>query len=351
MIAERKVSQLHNNRVYEDICIFLKELEANSGNDGTRKAYESDIREFFRVTRGKPEKQEINFLTEDDLVYKRNEILEYRQYLIAKGDLCNLTINRKITALKSLFDNLAANDYELNTKIFDFKALKSKVNSYGNLSQTEAERFAETALITERQAKDEKRLLILFAIRTSLRVSEILNVQWDDITQKDGVYVITSVGKGQKERSVAISDKFYNELISLKQEDSEYVFNVSKDSINDMMQRIKTELNIDPKRNITFHSFRKVAIDWEIENTGSYKKAIMQSGHSSMDILHKHYVDKNIDYSQLAGVRMDEEEIEVAFDENITLDDFKEFILNGDSKLKREFESFCKNKLSRTVSE
>lgn len=339
-----KVTQLHRSGVYEDICIFLEELNS-SGSSNTRIGYESDIREFFRVMRQKPEKQEINFLTEDDLVFKRNDILQYRQYLISKGDLVNSTINRKMAALRSLFESLAANDYKVNPKVFHLKNLKEKVNSYGNMSQTEAERFAETVFQTERQFKQDKRLLILFAIRTSLRKEEILNVKWEDITPKDGVYVVNSIGKGQKERNVAISANLYNELLKLKKEDSEYVFNLSKDAIDDMMQRLKKKLNIDPKRNIAFHSFRSVAIDWEIESTGDYKRAIMQSGHSSMDVMHKHYVDKNIDYSQLAGVRM-EGEIVLSFINELGIDDFKEFIINSDTKTQAALKKFIEEKFA-----
>lgn len=341
-VNAEKVVKLNANQVYDDVCIFLKELESSSRSENTRKAYETDIREFFHVVRGKPKGFELN-LTEEDLIFKRNDILEYRQHLIEKGDITNSTINRKITALKSLYENLAANDYKVNTKIFNIKSLKGKINSYGNLSQTEAERFAEMAFIIERQSKEEKRLVILFAIRTSLRKEEILNVKWEDISYKDGVYVVNSIGKGQKERNVAISSKLYNELLVLRNEESEYIFNISTDSIDDMMKRLKKKMNIDPKRNIVFHSFRKVAIDWEIENTGDYKKAIMQSGHGSMDVMHKHYVDKNIDYSQLAGVRMDEE-IDLSFVDKLTIEDFREFIMNGDQRLQRELKNYHKEK-------
>lgn len=339
-----KVTHIHkNNMVYEDICIFLKELEDYSGSKNTRLAYETDIREFFRVMRNKPEKFEINYLTEDELIFKRNDILKYRQSLIAKGDLANSTINRKITALKSLYENLAANDYKINTKIFNVKNLKNKINSYGNLAQTEAERFAEMAFLTERQLREEKKLVILFAIRTSFRIEEILSVTWEDVSFKDGVYVINSIGKGQKERNVAISSKLYNDLLILRNEESDRIFNLSKNAINGMMKRLRKKMNIDPKRNVTFHSFRKVAIDWEIEDTGDYKKAIMQSGHSSMDVLHKYYVNKNIDYSQLAGVRMDEE-VDLSFVDKLTLDDFREFIKNGDKSLQRELTNYYKEK-------
>lgn len=331
MLADKadKVVKLNNTKVYDDILTFFKELEANSGNANTRRAYETDIRDFFRIMKGK----ELQFLTEEDLVFKRNDVLRYRQMLLDSKypTYSNLTINRKMAALSSLFDNLAANDYNVNPKIFKIKRLKTTVNSYGNLSQTEAERFAEMAYLTERTLREEKRLLILFAIRTSFRKEEILNVKWSDFREQDGVYVVRTIGKGQKERETSITAKLYNELLKIKRDDSEYVFNISDSSIDRMMNRLRKKMNIDPKRNITFHSFRKVAIDWELENTGDLKKAILHSGHSSMDVMYQYYANKNIDYSQMPGVRM-EEEIDTSVLTKLNKEQLLEIILDCDQR-------------------
>jgi integrase len=323
-----KVVKLNSSRVYEDISIFLKELDASSGTNNTRKAYETDIRDFFQATRGKS----IEHLTESDLVYRRNDVLQYRQRLMDGTDptYTNLTINRKMSAISSLFESLAANDYKINTTVFKIKSLKVKVNSYGNLSQTEAERFAEMAYTTERELREEKRLLILFAIRTSFRKEEILNVKWTDFRQQNGVYVVKTIGKGQKERETSISCKLYNELLSLKTtNDKEYVFNISDSAIDAMMNRLRKKMNIDPSRNIAFHSFRKVAIDWELEATGDVKKATIHSGHSSMDTLYQYYANKNVDYSQMPGVRM-EEEVDLSILDQLSREDLLYIIKSSD---------------------
>lgn len=341
MLAANNVIHINENSVFSDIMVHLDDKEVYSKN--TRLAYEESIRQFFKIMRGK----EIEHVILNDLIFKRNDIINYRNKLIKDFGYANGTINTKIIAIKGLFENLKANDYDVNPSIFKIKRLKDNPNSYGNLSQTEAERMAHAVFKTEKRKAQIKHLAIMFAIRTSFRLDEILNVKWSDFEYFNGVYKVFTIGKGEKKNTTAISNKMYNQILELKENDHENdkVFKVSSDAITDMMKRLRIELNIPEERNVVFHSFRKVAIDYEFETTGDIKKASLHAGHSSIDTTFKHYLEKNRDYTQTPGVKMDEE-LSLDFMEEMNVEDFKEFFQHSSHKVKLDLCNYFKNKLN-----
>ncbi|PLR99551.1 tyrosine-type recombinase/integrase [Bacillus sp. T33-2] len=356
MLAEN-VIKLKETNLYDDIMAYFDELDNQVLNDDrykknnkqekspTRISYEKNIREFFRIVLNK----EIEHLIIHDLDLKKRDIISYRKQLLDNGN-ANGTVNQKLSSVKSLFNFLSA-EYELNTAIFNLKRLKDNPNSYGHLSQTEAERFAEVAFETEREKPYAKKMLILFAIRSSFRIDVILNIKWRDFEYVDGVYKVTGIGKGNKINTNSISAKLYEQILVLKElnkqtkwnGDPELVFQITEDPINKMMKRLRERLGIPKERNIVFHSFRKVAIDWELEMTGNVKSAALQGNHSNIDTMWKHYVNKQRDFSQTPGVRM-EQEIDLSFLDSLTVDDFKDFIRQGNYKLHVEIHNYFKKK-------
>src|SRR5690606_28374840 len=204
-MSAEKIVKLNNLSVYEDILTYLGELRMHS--EKTAINYETHIRQFFKVMKNK----EIEYLTSEDLKIKRNDVLKYRQILQDQEGYKNNTINQKVAAVKSFYDNLKANEYDVNPSVFKVKKLKGQDDSYGHLSQTEAERMAQTVFKTESTKALAKSLMIRFAIRTSFRLDEILRVKWEDFEYDRGVYKVTTIGKGQKVNTNAISEKFYNE--------------------------------------------------------------------------------------------------------------------------------------------
>lgn len=328
-----KIVQLHKNEIYEDIKTFLNNHEQYSKN--TRNTFESHIKEFFKITR----KVEIEHLREEDLDYKPNDILNYREFLIKRRKNSNNTVNQKVSAIKLLFENLKANGHSINDEIFKaIKPLKVIANQYETLTLEEAEQFVEMAK-QEKYLADEKYLLIKFAIRTSFRLDECLNMKWSNIKEEDGVYVVRTIGKGKKKISNSIHSVFFNELSKLKTNNSKKVFSLSEKTVQRMMERLKKKLNIDPKRNITFHSFRNVAGNQEFERNKDIKRAALQLNHSSIETTMKHYLDKTKDYAQSAGVLMDEE-IDNKFIDEVSLEEFRKFFKESDYVLQLRLKDF-----------
>jgi integrase len=355
MLPNEKVSELKNYEVYEDIMAFLDEFDQKSndkrqnrnsnGKSNTRVSYEKNIYEFFKLVLNK----EIEYLTDDDLQsIKKRDVIAYRKVLQENGN-SNSTVNQKMASVKSCFKFLNG-EHGINPAIFELKRLDENTKHYGILNQTEAELFAEAAL-EEREKPFLKKMLILTAIRTSFRIDELLNLKWGSFEEVDGVYKVSVIGKRGKLVTNAISAKLYNQLLELKEinketvwnGDPELVFQIRELAITKMMDRLRKKLGIDENRNVVFHSFRKVAINWELDATGDVRKAAQQGNHSNIETTYKNYIDHTRDYTQSAGVRMDEE-LDLVFLDNLSLDDFKEFIQQGDYKLQFEIQKFAKNK-------
>ncbi|MDF2791533.1 MAG: hypothetical protein K0S80_4635, partial [Neobacillus sp.] len=260
----------------------------------------------------------------------------------------NSTVNQKMASVKSLFQFLNS-EYEINTSVFDLKRLDETTVHYGIMNQTEAELFAQTAY-EEREKPYLKKMMILFAIRTSFRLDEILNVKWNSFELIDGVYKVSVRGKRNKLVTNAISAKLYNQILELKElnkeskwnGDPEIVFPISVSSINDMMDRLRKKLGLTD-RNLVFHSFRKVAINWEMTTSNDILKAAQQGNHTNIETTYRNYLDHTRDYTQSAGVRM-EEDIDLSFLDNMTVEDFKEFIKQGGYKVQLEIQNYYRNK-------
>jgi integrase len=288
----QKVVQLYDNKLYEDIMIFLNEMGIES--EHTRKAYETDIRQFFKLIKGK----ELEYLTLEDIQLKKRDVELFKQILLENG-LARSTINRKISAVRSLLENLKANEWDVKTAFFkNIKWLKVINNRRGVLEVHEVKELARLALETERENKEIKYYLILFALDTGMRKSALLNLKWSDFEVNGDEVVINYYDKGKKEFNKEIAKWFYDELLSIKQENEERVFPISKDSVDDMMKRLIKIMGIPKERKITFHSIRACAIThvYRIKN-GDIIAAKEFAGHSNMQT-----TDRYVKRSKLGAI-------------------------------------------------
>jgi integrase/recombinase XerD len=296
------IVELFDQKVFNDIQNYFSDLEAFSMQ--TRKAYERDIKDFFEGYLNK----DIKYLSEEDLIIDKKLILKFRSALSESGKYENSTINRKIRALKSLFDTLSSYGYDVKLNSFlKIRELPKKTKSYGILTPEEAFQMAELAL-TEREQKDIKYYLIQTAIRTSLRISDLLALKWSDFKEKDDLMIIkTYEEKTNKDTDKPLTKEFYKGLLSIKVEGRDNVFNIEKNTVGTMMKRLVKKMGIPEERNIKFHSFRNVGINFVLDVTGDIKAAAAQGNHSNINTTYNSYVDKTKNYDNMAGVLMDRE--------------------------------------------
>jgi integrase len=281
MLAE-KVVKLENTEIYDQILKFLEKHSYNS--DKTRDAYEKDIKLFFKLMRNK----EIKHLNREDVQLTLDDFEDFTSKLYNASDdkgekaYANKTINRKISAVKGLTKYLAGKKYIKDVAFIELiDTLPENSNSHGFLETHEVFRMAELAL-NETHKGVNKSLAILFSLDTCARKSEVLNMKWSNFVEKEDVVLVKGIGKGNKEFRQSISKEFYNELLDLKVDGSDSVFNLSNKNIDDMMRRLRNLMKFPKERNIVFHSIRKGGATFRYRLTNDIVEAKRSLNHSNL---------------------------------------------------------------------
>ena len=170
----------------------------------TRQGYRRDIAVFLRFA-GK----ELRSMTLAD-------VIAYRQHLesvLTDGKpYSQSTINRRLNVVKSLMKFATQQGYlGLNPAIG--VRLPQQPNSINERYLTEA----DVLRMVDRCTKKRDRVLLKLLYCAGLRVSELCGMTWRDVSKsEDGKGVVTVLGKGQKQRSIAIGSDLCGELIGLR---------------------------------------------------------------------------------------------------------------------------------------
>lgn len=328
MQAQSNVIGLPLDSVYSDIQTFLNDERFS---DGTRIGYEHDIQLFFAYNN-----KQLNQLISSDLHYENKDIIKFRNFLINDKKYSNATTNRKLSSLQSLYTFFKRNKYDskygIDTEVFQIDKLKNKSKSYGYISPEELQGMLQ--LVINQVKGYEKYCLIRLATTTSLREDTLLNLTWDNFEfneQKNCYFVNTVEEKTEKEMSQPISVNLYNELINIKslvyyqKYNDNKLFHITKKTVWEMMNTLREQLNISDKRNIVFHSLRSYAANFILETSGDIVAASTQLGHSNIQTTFSHYINKQRDVSQMAGIMLDEQIDQSAFDK-LTFEEMKQLL-------------------------
>lgn len=303
MLAENVV-KLNNLKVYDQIQKYLDKHSYNS--EGTRTAYLNDIKLFFRIIK----KKEIEYLTIEDVQITLDDFEDFIKCLYDLKDeegnkkYVNKTINRKVSAAKGLIKYLSSkkiNDEYIVKDISYFPnigSLPETKNRHGILEAQEVFEMAELAL-QEREKGEIKRLAILLSLDSCIRKSALLDLKWSNFIEKEDGYLLQGVDKGNKDFRQLISKDLYNELLTIKTE-SEYVFSLSADALDNCFKRLREKMNIDPNRRIVWHSIRKAGINYRFRLTGDILEAKRAANHSNITTT-QIYLEE-MDYGALGAV-------------------------------------------------
>lgn len=311
-----KLDKLENVQIFEHTNNYFKELNRNNRDyeeyyDGevskTQIAYESDVRLFFRIVKKKEKGMELEYLSMDDLQLTLDDLEYFKQELcdMRNGDgkytYTNKSINRKLSAIKSFLRGMAKKKLIKDISFITLvNSEKEKDNHYGALSVSECLEMAEWAWEHERELGSVKRLMILFSLDSCIRKSAQLRLTWNDfVEQEDGV-MVKGIDKGNNEFRQLISKDFYNELLKIKDENSNKVFNISSDAINGMMNRYRKFFNIPKERRIVWHSIRKSGVTFRYRVTSDIFEAKRAAGHKNITTT-QIYVQEE-DYGALGAV-------------------------------------------------
>src|SRR5215468_9058777 len=113
--------------------------------------------------------------------------------------------NTRLAAIRSFFKYVAVNEPQLLHHCQQVLAMPSKryeKRTIDYLTRAEIEAVIGAADQATRSGRRD-RMLLLFAIQTGLRVSELINLTCGDVVLGAGAYV-RCIGKGRKERSTPL---------------------------------------------------------------------------------------------------------------------------------------------------
>lgn len=235
----------------------------------TQKQYTVNIRQF------------INFVGCELAEVKLEDMQCYIRMLEMKG-YKESTIKTKLTSVKSLFSfcysvgYLTANVGTLvKYKAHDCK-LSDKLINHDDIK-----------LMCNNTYYHRDKLIIKVLYSLGLRISEAVNIKWTDF-YNDGSFInLTVTGKGNKQRTLFITNGLYSELLKLKKEGIDYVFTaydrpspLTRQSVNILLTKLQKKLGLETR--ITPHKFRHSHATTSIKN-GCDLSLLQQSlGHSSI---------------------------------------------------------------------
>ena len=310
-IIKRENNSIYNLFNNKHFIRYFLELKANK-SIYTAKAYEKDIKDFFKV-------EHIEDITLNHI--KTVNIFHAESYILELSDrgLSSATINRKVSSLSALYKWLLKfQDNNTNSEII-------KYNPFGNLKEEKPKvNNKETEFLTKEECKKiinsintsniigiRDKTLMSLALTTALRKSEIINIKLKDIKKYDQYNIIEVKRKGNIKDIVKLQDQvltLINNYIkasgrSFENNKEDYLFlghsrNSKKDkklddsSLNYIINKIIKNANINKK--IKVHSTRHTAITLAITEGETIEKVREFAGHKSIATTNRyiHSIDK-----------------------------------------------------------
>lgn len=182
---------------YANFCTYL--LTEKRVLKNTFLAYKRDIEQFYL------------FLKEKRLQVhgcKLENLKAFLKWLKGQG-LTAKSLSRKITSLK-LFYNFLNKQYGLDNfaDALTFPKFEKTLPNY--LSESEIQKLLQTADKDDSGKGQRNRMMIYLLYATGMRVSELVNLTFDQIHFDTGF--INLVGKGNKERSIPLPKNIFKML-------------------------------------------------------------------------------------------------------------------------------------------
>ena len=146
------------------------------------------------------------------------------------------------------------------------------------LQAKQQEKLLSTCL---RMGRNDIYLIVLIALRTSLRRSEILSLNWKDIDLKNKVLTVHKTKNGHY-RSLPIANDLYSKLSVLNNEGEGRLFTLSSIAVRLAFDRIRLKAGL---KDIRFHDLRHEAISSFFEIGLTVPEVAMLSGHRTLSML------------------------------------------------------------------
>jgi len=255
---------------------YINHLVEQGKSINTIKSYSHDIGLFFEYFGIEPQ------------IISRDQIAEYKEYLLKERNVDAKTINRRLSALKSYNEFLVKMGYQDSLVILgqDYIRIQKQLTSPTSITKSEAIKFMERIRKNE---CDRNYYIVALLLNTGLRISEALNIELDDINFKRKNLKV--IGKGSKQRIIPLNETAI-EIIKKAIDDRKnykYAYNVlgSKylflSNKSEKLESSSVERIFNKHSNvITCHSLRHVFATNFLENGGNLKALQQILGHGSL---------------------------------------------------------------------
>lgn len=179
-------------------------------SENTKRTYRYDINHFFKYLTGfKPTFNNVQKFVSLPRIKALEVVFEYKNWLITHEKLTESTINRRISAIRSLV-NLAKTlgycEYDLS------EITHEKNQSYRDTTGIKLNEFKKMLKQPNKETlkgeRDYAILLLLF--ETALRRGELTKIMIEDYEPKNKIVWIIGNGKGTQKESITISNQLVN---------------------------------------------------------------------------------------------------------------------------------------------
>lgn len=252
MLANEKVTKLHDDGTYENFLRFIERCSKKS--ESTGKSYERAIKKFFTLIKGK----DPNHLTKQDLDLSLDDFEDFQRVLKRAG-ISGKTINHDVSAVREFIKYLTYKKF-INYDIGYLMLIISEPEVPNQHAVMDIETFDQVIdymkVMPRLRERDMKIALFKLSLETCARLDECLSLTWDKVKDnKNGTATISFKGKGNKYYSREIPYGLHQELLNIKVEGEERVFKTSTNSISDLIIKLREKFELD--ETIKFHSIRK----------------------------------------------------------------------------------------------
>lgn len=275
----------------KNVDAFLNQMKDKNKSDNTIQNYRYDLDKF--------QKYAVDHDVDLGMInFSKQDFINYINYLKEQG-FAPKTIKRNADAL-NVFIHFLYNKEELkrlpfvNAKEMKEYLPKIQKKKVRVLSREELESIMKTASATG--IFEESLIRVLYSSAT--RISEALNIKWDDIREEDGKYILSiEEGKGDKYREVLLSPKTVDCIYKMKEQrdwNSEYVFEL-KSTRKPISRRYATTLVSDTieksnVKNASSHVFRRTMATMLLEKGVDVAYVSKFLGHADISTTYNSYV-------------------------------------------------------------
>ncbi|MEG8989805.1 tyrosine-type recombinase/integrase [Ignavibacteria bacterium 4148-Me] len=247
----------------------------------------------FSLTVHKPKtfkgyKITLKFLFEffDNIPIKDITTAKLNDYFVQRINSSSLYQARKdFICINSMFNRAVAEGYLIKNPCDNIK--RFKIPQKQPLFFTELQFDLLLSVIDSKVIRD----IVILAVQTGMRQSEILNLKWNQINFKDRFIILdnqTNITKSKKVRTIPLSIKAL-QILTERQltEKTEFVFTINdrpinQDFLSHKFHKYVLKANINPKLN--FHSLRHTFASWLVQKGVSIYEVQKLLGHSSVSV-------------------------------------------------------------------